>query len=349
MQDDQSRNLTPAVRLFKLAGDATSKDLTANDGDLPAWLVAAKRRQRFEKMAMFAARQGENHLLLSAPPLPAEHLIAEGFIVRELVRRDALLKSLELAAESALNRATSSAGNFIFENPSFRLRKSDDLIHRNILYSLLHFLWNQEDLTEETSTLDFEEKLKEYSNASEDLILQNRFLLKSIVDDFKSFKMAQSQAEAITEDLTDLPPGRDRAWIISWSQARWTSTPENIFSPQLLNWYSSNWSDLFRYINETMHSHAKMGCSGSTFIITLDRGKFLFEDWSDYENIFGVNPFPWQLLWHELIISGFTPSAAVFRSDDNMAKKVAQMVDSTYNFDFYRHDKLVLHVGWNGF
>ena len=349
MKDNQTLKFIPAKTLFKLAGDLSGNDLDAYDGDLPAWLVTAKKRLKFEKMATYAARNGIDHLLMDVPLVPVAQLIEQGFAVRELIRKDALLKSLELAAESAENRATASAGNFIFENPDFTLKISDNFIHRNILYSLVHFLWDQGDLTESTSTHDFEENLKEYSNASEDLILTNRFLLKSIVDDFKSIKMAQSQAEAIKNDLAELPSGRNRAWIIRWAHANWTSKPKNSFSPQLLNWYSSNWPDLVNYVNETMHNAANKGRSACAFIISMDYGKLFFEDLDDYNNLIEIKPFPWLLLWQEFIISGFAVLAAVFRDDQDITSHFSQVIDATYDFDLDRHDKLVIHVGWGGF
>ncbi len=341
----EAMNLISAQEL----ADSVAKKLGSDfipDKSILVDLANEQKRLQFEKSALTAARAGDFHLVADTLLIPLKQLNEQGFKVRELYRKDALLHSLEFAADRAEYKAVESADRFILANPSFRVVDSDDVSHRNTLYSLLCSLWQQGRLTEETNTLDFEKTLKACSNGKDDLILSYRFLLKSMVDDFKSFKMAQGQAAPLKRDHDLLPPGTDKAFLISWDEELVDASFSKRFSPKMLTWCSLYWPKLIGWLNAIFQAESDAGCSCAAFVITLTGLDIQFEEWDRKYESLSIKPFPWPWLYHELILSGYGVVASVDRFDDQVNIAESKHIDAYYEFDLQEDDLLSLTVSW---
>lgn len=338
-------NLISAQELADAVAKKSGNDFIP-DKSILVELANEQKRLQFEKSALTAARSGDFHLVADTLLIPLKQLYEQGFKVREIYRKEALLRSLEFAADRAEFKAVESADRFILANPSFRVVDSDDVSHRNTLYSLLCSLWQQGRLTEETNTLDFEKTLKACSNGKDDLILSYRFLLKSMVDDFKSFKMAQGQAAPLKRDHDLLPPGTDKAFLISWDEELVDASYSKRFSPKMLTWCSLYWPKLIGWLNAIFQSESEAGSSYAAFIITLNGSDIQFDEWEQRYESLSIRPFPWTWLHHELISSGFDAVASVDRFDEQVNVTESKHIDAHYEFDLQEDDLLSLTVSW---
>ncbi len=175
LDSDAVMNLIAAKDLVHLSENSSDDQFGDSDSEILKKIANQKDRLAFERQALGAARDGMSYLVVQVPPIHLSQLLEIGFSVRELARNEALLRTLELAADSAEDSAIESADRFIFANPNFGVHDKVDFSHRNPLYALLIKLWDQGRVTEQTTTLEFELILKANSNASDDLILSNRF------------------------------------------------------------------------------------------------------------------------------------------------------------------------------
>jgi hypothetical protein len=322
--------------------------------DIGKIIYDRKIRNQFEQKTLIAARGGLFHIAEEVMPLPIEQLVQEGFYVKEVVRNKSLLHSLESACENAEIRALGSADRFISGCPQFHAPTHDQFLHRNALYSFIKIIWDQNLLTETTTTHDFENLLRIYTNLNEDQIISNRFLLKSVVDEFKSFKMATAQANEIKAEYDLLPVNLDRAYVIQWlnvCEYSSVSKKEFVYSTEVLKWYSLNWVNLLDWLNQCILRHARYGSDFCEISVTMENEKIVIsDDYYVHENehereSLAINQFPMSLLYKKLVDLDYLVVMDLKHYDDDYCFIGSQSV-SGVEFNFSANDELSIVLAW---
>lgn len=333
-------NILSAARMFSLAEEKYGS--TSN-------IEEELKKITFENMTINAARSGDTQLVTTTPPASADILRKQGFCVRELVRKELLLNSLENTIENSERLATIAADKFIFNNKDFKINRSDGLSHRNKLVSIIKTLWNEGLLKENSSIYHFEELLKSISNISNDAILHNRFLLKSILDYSKSMQMAMIEAELIKVDHNLLPPKSDYGVLVDWSEVDSSNLLNEFFSPKLLKWYSLNWEKLAHWINESISNIARQGSFALHLTVSKDSTEFKIHD-PDFSDDLLIKTVPWKSLFRHLSSLGYTINASVIRFDTIYHDKEVEeyIIDPFSDFNLTEYDLLGLTIYWIG-
>ena len=336
--------LTPS----DLSDMTSNADCYRSDAEGLKMLMNEKHRAEFEKMAINAAREGVRYVVTKHLGSPVEYLLKQGFDVQELVRQKDLLNSLEMAAESAEQRAILTADRFIFNNPRLSTTEMDLVSHRNPLFSLVCSLWDQGRITEETNTLEFESILKNCSNLKDEELLRHRFLLKSMIDDLKSFKMAENLAEPIRHVHALLPPDEHAAFKVGWNRESADNDLMLKFSPELLTWYSNNWLQVIDQLNLILESSAGIGLGIAAIDITTHADEISFSNINGFFDYFSVKCLPLIHIFSEFRTSGFAIAAEITHFDGNDPLE-SYAVNTMYDFTIKENDTLTLWIGWEDF
>lgn len=338
-------HFTTATDLAVLTSNAAS---FKTDSEAFGILAQESARAKFEKITFDAARKGATNVVVKHLGLPVDSLLKQGFLVEQLVRKKDLLSSLEMAAESSERRGILFADRFIFNNPTFSITGSDQVSHRNPLFSLVCSLWDQGRLTEETTILELETILKSCSNIKDIDLLQHRYLLKSMIDDVKSFKMASAQAEPIKQVHSIMPEGEDSAFKVSWNREASDLDSMLRFSPELLTWFSKNWTLLLGHVNKILQSAATVGFDAAKIDITTRDNNISLLDGDGIFYYLTVKSIPLIYIFNELRLSGLDVAAEVTHYKDGEPQD-SYVVNTMYNFKLKEGDILVLCVGWSNF
>lgn len=313
-----------------------------------------RRRIEFELKVTEAAYQGRTFLVFTDLLVPKERLEKQGFKVTEIIRQAALLKNYELAASNAEYRIAWTADSFITEIPEFHVNELSTLSHRNILISFLNVLWEGALITEETSTSEFENILRKWTNLSNDQIVTYRFMLKSILDDFKSIRMVASQIAPLKQMHSYLPVGVESAFLVSWDGFERSEVSSIEFSARLMNWQSKYWRELIEWLDTNITFEAERG--GHLFDFSIEKVRHdessEFLNCGEYYMFTGTRAhdlstsiFPIKFLFDELINCGYTLSIIIYR--ENMEGKIlCKSVAYPFDFEWRENDTLNLTVFW---
>jgi len=318
------------------------------DSDVFKILAQESARAKFEKIAITAAREGATYVVVKHLGLPIDYLLEQGFFVEQLIREKDLLSSLEMAAEFSERQGILYADRFIFNNPKFSITDSDHVSHRNPLFSLVCGFWDQGKLTEKTTILEFENILKSCSNVKDVDLVQHRYLLKSMIDDVKSFKMANAQAEPIKQVHAILPEGEDSAFKVSWNRESSDLNSMLRFSPELLTWYSKHWTLLLGYVNKILRDAATVGFDVAQIHISSRDNNITLLDVDGILHSLTIKSFPLIHIFNELRLSGFDVAAEVIHFINDEPQETCA-VNTMDNFKLKENDILVLCIGWHNF
>lgn len=301
-------------------------------------------RIEFQERALNAAKNGISHIVLAKLPFEKREFLEIGLEVEELVRNDELEKKLKNIFENSEARATMVADRFIFDNPKIKFIESTAAQHRNLLISLIFILWDQGILTESTSTQDFENYLISEQNVEEEVVSLNRFILKAILDDFKTMKIAEAQCGPIAKINALLPSGLNEGFYVTWVNSGKSGIDPKFFSGELLCWYNDYWQQFVAWFNFEIDEVAREGLSFFDFSIVQRLNEMNL--YGSSNDCFNLRKLSIRQLLSEIAQAGYFIRTIITRSNEDGEILCKENCDINFDFSLNEYDSLDVSVSW---
>jgi hypothetical protein len=220
-----------------------------------------KIHQEFKMIALAAARNGEQLVVVPDNDLSLSRLKDQGFVAKHLTRRTEYEAHLAWLCESKKFEFVLDCDRVILDYQGLLCFEGDGMYHRSPLVSALETLWRIKDHNELLNTNMVLKYVSDQSSVQNLDIEKLKQRLETILSKFFELKQAETRYQSVSKDNLLIPNTENKSIFVSWESADVYGGLQEEFSAQQLKWLATRWPIVSKYLNEWIENAANEGDS----------------------------------------------------------------------------------------